>query len=350
MSRLASVAVAVALVCLLSSCGTHRRELESQVPPQGRSPTSTAQLARDTLAILERGAGQLATLSSDSLIPLTEAASLVSRRTGSIRAHSLVHEFADALLRARVTRAKVTGYYDAESAGLPRARATAEAGLALSEAYAATGERAYADATTAAAADIRNPALGWVSAAASSGVRLSPRGRVNVSATADAALLLKRAATLGEREAGASSQAALRTIYTSQAAVGRWYAEIGTHRPMTLGEWARTLFDLQADGSPTSVGITGGGMPALFEASFGTGGQGPGGYSITASAPSDVALAARALAAFGEGASSEAAFRGLLGLRRDDGTIRLAASEDLVSQSNFALAFAQRLAGPALLG
>jgi hypothetical protein len=285
-------------------------------------------------------------LSSAALAPLTEAAAIVFRLTGSTDAHALVEQFAGALLRARASSGGVSGFFGASSGSVPQAQATAAAGLALVEAYAVTRNPTYRDAALAAAVDVTNPALGWVSSAKEHGVRERPGGPgVNVALTADAALLLKRAAALGDVGLLAQSRAALRTVYSSQAAVGRWYAFVGSHQPMDLSEWGTTLFDLLADGSKESLGIAGGGVPALYDTSFTARGQLMK-NSLTDSQPGGVALALRALAAYPDPGLSETAFAALVDLRRHDGTISLARASDTVSQADFALAFAQKAAGP----
>ena len=118
---------------------------------------------------------------------------------------------------------------------------------------------------------------------------------------------------------------------------------------MSLGEWATTLFDLSATGTRESHGILGGGVSALYAGAFGAGGQLLE-NGETEGQPIGVALAARTLAVAGDASQAKNAFNDLVKLRRRDGTISLAASDDTVSQAYFALAFAQMPAntvGPA---
>jgi hypothetical protein len=161
--------------------------------------------------------------------------------------------------------------------------------------------------------------------------------------TANAALLLKRAGDLGDPGLLAKFHAAMRTIYSSQAAVGRWHANVGGHHPMGLGEWGATLFDLLANGTKESLGIAGAGVPALYGLSFDRGGHLLR-NQLTENQPTGIALGLRALAAYPEINLAGAAFGELINLRRPDGTISLAPPNDAVSQGYFALAFAQRLA------
>jgi hypothetical protein len=345
----APVIAFVALVaCLaLAACGTHRKALESKAPPQGLPAGGTSELASATLALLNRESSRMDLLTPDALAPLTEAASIAFTRTGSTRAYGLVGEFANGLLAAQVTRAEKSGFFGATSGSVPQARTTAIAGVALAHAYKVTGDPRYRSAVLAAATDVTSPALGWTAASNGDGVREPGVAQgPNIALTANAALLLERAGALGDPGLLAKARAALTTIYSSQAAVGRWYADVGGRRPMSLGEWATTLYDLIGDGSRESLGILGAGVPGIYANAFA-----PGGKLIknrqTEGQPVGVALTLRAVAAWEESSLAEKAFSKLIQLRRSDGTITLARADDLVSQADFALALAQRLAGPA---
>src|SRR5205807_1947144 len=135
----------------------------------------------------------------------------------------------------------------------------------------------------------------------------------------------------------------LRTIYESQAAVGRWYADVGARLPMSLDEWGTTLFDLIADGSKESLGIVGAGVPAIYRNAFGAGGEVLVNVQTTGE-PTGVAIALRALAAYEEVSLADRVLASLMKAIRSDGTITLAAPDDTEAQAYFALAFAQRLA------
>jgi hypothetical protein len=330
----------------LTGCSTHRKELEREAAPEGSPTRSTGEVANMTISLLESEASRMDVLSSEALAPLTEAASIAFKRTGSTRAFALTRQFANGLLAATVTRGGVSGFFGPSGCSAPQAGITALSGLALADAYNVTRESSYREAALAAAQDVIAPALGWVSSPAGVGVASSPGAhRPNVAMTANAALLLKRAGELGAPGGFAKYHAALHTVYASQAAVGRWYVNVGGHLPMSLGEWGTTLFDLSADGSKESLGILGGGVPALYDNTFEADGQLLE-NSETEGQPTDVALALRALAGYGETGLADNAFGALVERRRRDGTISLAASDDTVSQAYFALAFAQWLAGP----
>jgi hypothetical protein len=345
MKALLAAFMALAACAFLTACSTHRKDLESQAPPQGLPAQSTVKSATVAISLLEDEASRMDLLSSDALAPLTEAATIIFERTGSTRAFSLIGQFANGLLAARATRAGVSGFLGASRRSV-QAQITAVSGLALAAAYGVTRDLRYRDAALAAARDVTTPALSWVSSSGGEGVREAPGYRSpNIAATANAALLLKRAGALGDPGLFAKSKDALRTIYSSQAAVGRWYANVGGHHPMSLDEWGTTLFDLSADGSKESLGVLGGGVPALYANSFGAGGQVL--YnSLTIGRPTGVALALRVLAAYEDTGLANVAFGKLIELRRRDGTISLAGSDDSVSQAYFALAFAQRLTDP----
>jgi hypothetical protein len=163
--------------------------------------------------------------------------------------------------------------------------------------------------------------------------------------TANAALLLKRAGAYGDPGLVAKSRAAFSRVFTSQAAVGRWYANVGSRQPMSLSEWGTTLFDLSSDGSKESLGILGAGMPGLYANAFDARGELLQNIQTTGQ-PLGIALTLRALASWEETSLADKAFERIIERRRGDGTVSLAEPDDDVSQSYFALAFAQRLAGP----
>jgi hypothetical protein len=344
MKALLAALLALAICAALTGCSTHRKELDREAPPESPPTQSTGEVASAAISLLESEASRMNVLSSEALAPLTEAASITFKRTGSTRAFALIHQFAKGLLAARVTRDGVSGFFSASSGAAPQAQITALSGLALADAYGDTRESEYRVAALAAASDVTSPALGWVSSPVGVGVAATPGGRrANVAMTATAALLLKHAGELGAPGAFAEYRAALRTVYSSQAAVGRWYANVGGHSPMSLSEWGTTLFDLSADGSKESLGIVGGGVPALYANVFGADGQ-LRKNSMTDNQTTGVALALRALAAYQDSSLADAAFGKLTNRRRPDGTISLAAADDTVSQAYFALAYAQLLA------
>jgi hypothetical protein len=345
MKALLAALLTLVMCFALTGCSTHRKELEREAAPEGTPTRSTGEVANMTVSLLESDASQMDVLSSEALAPLTEAASIAFKRSGSTRAFALTRQFANGLLAAAVTRAGVSGFFGASSGSVPQAGITASSGLALADAYEVTKESSYREAALAAARDVMAPALGWVSSPVGVGVASAPGGRrPNVAMTANAALLLKRAGELGAPGAFADYRAALHTVYTSQAAVGRWYRDVGGHLPMSLGEWGTTLFELSADGSKESLGILGAGVPALYANAFEADGQLKQ-NSETEGQPIAVALALRALAAYAEGGLADNAFGALIEHRRPNGTINLAASDDTVSQAYFGLAFAQWLAG-----
>jgi hypothetical protein len=347
MKALPAALLALAICVALMGCSTHRKELDREAPPESSPAQSTGEVASAAISLLESEASRMNVLSSEALAPLTEAASIAFKRTGSIRDFALIRKFTKGLLAARVTRDGVSGFFSASSGAAPRAQITALSGLALADAYGDTRESEYRVAALAAASDVTSPALGWISSSVGVGVAAKPGGRrPNVAMTATAALLLKRAGELGAPGAFAKYRAALRTVYSSQAAVGRWYGNVGGHTPMSLGEWGTTLFALSADGSKESLGVAGGGVPALYANTFEADGQ-LRKNSATDSQPTGVALALRALAAYPDSSLADAAFDKLAERRRPDGTIGLAAADDTVSQAYFALAFAQLLAGRA---
>jgi hypothetical protein len=345
--RTLSSALSLLAVCvLLTACSTHREGLASEAPPQGAPTLSTTELAAIAMSTLESQAPHINLLSSEALAPLTSAAAIIFKRTGSPRALTLTNQFANDLLDAQFRQSGVAGFFGASTGVEPTAQITAVAGLGLVDAYAATHDLRYRNAAIKAAMDVTSPALGWVASSRGTGVRQEPRAKgLDIAMTANAALLLKRTGELGHPSLLVKARAALRTIYASQAALGRWYATTGTHRPMSLSDWGTTLYVLLADGSKESLGIAGAGIPAFYHLSFNSAGRLMK-NQLTENQPVGVALDLRALAASGEGSLADNAFGEIIMLRRRDGTISLAPSADAVGQAYFALAFARRLAGP----
>jgi hypothetical protein len=344
--RVAAAVLCALVVCVaLSACSTHRADLESQVPPQGLPARSTGEITDMAMSLLESERGHLDVLSAEALAPLTSAAAIVYRRTGSSRAFSLDRQFANGLLESRVKRSGVSGFLSTSTGSAAEAQITAISGLALVDAYRATGENRYKNAALGAANDVTNPALGWISSSGDVGIRNGgANSGLSVAMTANAALLLERAGQLGNPGMLAKSRAAFHTVYASQAAVGRWYANVGGRSPMNLSEWASTLYDLLADGSKESLGIAGGGVPALDDAAFGRNGQLLR-NDLTNGEPVGVAMSLRMLAASPEVSQTDEALGRLADLRRHDGTVSLARADDVTTQAYFALAFAQWSAG-----
>ena len=343
--RAVAVLVAVAMCMVVTGCGTHRRDLESKAPMQGAPSQGAGEFATSVVALLDRESSRMNLLSSEALVPLTEAAAATFRQAGSPHAYALIQRFASALLAARVTRAGGSGFFGAGGGSAPVPRITAAAGLALARAYSVTGNSVYMDAAREAANDVTSRALGWVASPPGDGAREAGNKGPNIAMTANAALLLKRAGAYGDSRLVAKSRAAFSTIFTSQAAVGRCYADVGGRRPMSLSEWGMTLFDLSSDGSKESLGILAAGMPGLYANAFDAHGQLLQ-NGQTKAQPLGVAMTLRALASWEETSLADKAFEKVVELRRADGTVSLAEPDDDVSQSYFALAFAQRLAGP----
>jgi hypothetical protein len=161
--------------------------------------------------------------------------------------------------------------------------------------------------------------------------------------TADAALFLGRAATLGvPRRTTAASASAFRFVDANQAAVGRWYLNVGAKTPMSLATWARTLLALASTRAPENQGIVGGGTSGLWSAGFTSSGE-PRRSPLVEADRLGVPLSLRLLQRFaGTNRDADLAYGYILGHLRPDATVDGARSSDSVAQAYYALAFAER--------
>lgn len=258
----------LALACALTGCSSHEPSFEKDAPPQAESGPSE-QLRIVTANLIERQADRLSSLPADALAPLVSGAALSFQATGSPRMLTLARRYWEALLEARVAVADGSAFFSARSSGKPDAAVSAAAGLAALDLFSATREATFAEVARAGARAVMARQLGWTESGDEAWVRRSGSRRGDIALTAGAFALLDRTAV--ELDAGTSAAAnrALRTIERNQAAVGRWWSQLGQPRsPMTLIEWASTLDALVGSKHATAQGIAGGGIPALFETAF----------------------------------------------------------------------------------
>jgi hypothetical protein len=337
----------VTLVCLtaaviLCGCSTHRADLAASSGLQTSTGSGDSALNLAAQALVEHEAGQADGLSAVSLAPLTSAAALLAQSTPSPQLLSLTRRLAGLLMEAPIGP---NGSFGVSAGGQPPQASvdlTATAGLALLDAYRATGDTGDASAAISAATALRQPGLGWHDNSSAAGVRVG-RGATSfdIGKTALAGLLLLRVSQLPQAGFAHSATDAFRTIFESQAAVGRWYAVRGTHQPTTARQWGETLYALERSRLPEALGVTGAGIPAFRLIEFDRSGR-P--HSPTGNDPVGIALACAAIASYPALNVGDPVFGALLRSLRPDGTVRLAGDNDHAAQAAFAQAMAQRVA------
>lgn len=340
--RRALLLIGLTAIVILCGCSTHRADLAASYGVQTSSNSPDSALVSAARTLVEHEAANLDSLSAVSLAPLTSAAATLAQSTPSPQLVSITRRLAGLLAEARIGP---SGTFGVSTDGQPpRASVslTAAAGLAFLDAYHATGDPGDASAALAAATALHQSRLGWQDTPAGAGMRVGRGLRsIDIAETAAAALLWLRTSQLGHPALSRSAADAFRTVFDNQAAVGRWYAVRGTHHPMSVLQWAETLYALQRSRLRTALGITGAGIPALRLEAFERSGRPT---QSTGSDPVGTALACATIASYPVSGVNAQVFAVLLAARRSDGTIRLAADGDTAAQAGFAQALAQRVA------
>jgi hypothetical protein len=258
-----------------------------------------------------------------------------------VGARRLASRYADQLLEARTTRDGVTGFFGAKTDGRPGAEITALAAEALMDVYRLTRERRYRRAAVEATRAVTSELLRWKRTDEGFGVSRLGRKTANVALTANATLVLRKADQLLDLPVRDEWRGAMRTVTEAQAAVGRWPSNVGGTMPMTLGEWARTLHMLLNVDAGEAEGIAGGGVDGMWQAAFTQSGA-VGRNALTTHQPTNVAMALRVFAEYGDPRYADRAFPRVMEQLRRDGAMSGAGLSDPVAQANFALAFAER--------
>lgn len=341
MRRLLLVASTV-LAAALVGCTTHRPDLAETGPPRPIDRAEAlASVNAATSQLLEAPRDSLNSLPAEALAPLTSAATESYAATGGVGARRLASRYGNQLMEAQTTRNGVTGFFGAGTDGRPGAEMTALAGEALMDLYRLTRERRYRRAAAEAVEAITSERLRWRRTDEGFGVSRPGRQAANVALTANAALVLRRADQLLDLPVRAEWRGALRTVTEAQAAVGRWYSNVGGEAPMSLGSWARTLHMLLNVDTAEAAGIVGGGIDGMWQAAFT-----PSGAvrrdALTTEQPVDVAMALRVLAEYGDPKYADLAFPRVLEQLGEDVRASDAGFSDPVAQAHLALAFAER--------
>jgi hypothetical protein len=327
---LRTAAPLVLVAALLAGCSTHRADLDPNAVSTGPDSAREEQIAIDAVrALLDHKPRGIRRLGAEALAALASAGATAASATGDPDLAALSHRYADALLRTQADRGTIHGFGRTATDDAPDVTVTGLAALALLDAEEATGDSRYGAEARQAARAIVKPRFGWAEGRGDVGVAV--RNRISISLTATAWLLLRRTGNV--YQAGRARN----TVLGNQAAVGRWYALLGTRIPMQLTEWARTLDAAVADPSPNAQGILGAGVPAIYAAAFKTSGAPRSNVNSKG-----VALALGVLAQYADTRYAERAFAAIKEQMRPDGRIRLGV-RDATTQAYFALAFARWL-------
>ena len=331
------VMLASGCVLALTACSTHRQDLAVS---SGMEPLNGQTLAA-ARASIQHEVGKADTLRAESLAPLTSAAALIAQITRSPSARSTTRRLAAALSKARIGPDNAFGLASAGRSQYPSAGLTALAGLAFLGAYQATGDPGDLSQAEMTATTLLQPQLGWQDTGAIAGVR-SGRGKLSfdIAQTAMTALVLDDVGRYRQPGLIKSGDRGFRMIFDSQVAIGRWYSIRGSHVQMSALQWGETLYALQQSRLSEAKRIARAGIPAIASAEFKRSGR-PA--ADAASDPVGAAAAAAAIASYPVPSIGEAVSSTILGSRRSDGTIALAAAADDPAQAWFALALAQRL-------
>jgi hypothetical protein len=339
-------AVTLIVVILFSAaCTTHEKKFEENVAPPASTRAADSvrseQAATDLIQLYQR---KMISLPPEALAPLAQAAALLFETTGAPGMQDAARGFANTLLGARVKLGSSEAFYGSKSLGQPDVQTTMDAGNALIDVFRITRDQRYLSAARSAARAVTSRRLGWIRRKQDFAVRAANvRGLYSIVLTAEAGAFLGRAATIGATP-GARDQAAgaFRFVDAHQAAVGRWYLNVGSKTPMTLVTWARTLLALASTRSPFHQGILGGGGPALWAAAFTSSGR-PRRTSLVDTEGVGVALSLRLFQRFaGTSNDADLAYGKILADRRPDGTLRNAPPNESIPQAFYALACAER--------
>jgi hypothetical protein len=288
--------------------------------------------------------GNRLSLSTEALAALAQAAALMFDSSGAPGMKAAAHDFAEGLLDARVRVGPDQAFFGSTSRGHPDLEATTDAGNALIDVFRVTNDERYLLAAQSAARAVASQGMGWTRTGKGFAVRIQGTPRLySIPSTAAAALFLKRAANAGAgRRSATEATSAFHFIDVHQAAVGRWYLNVGAKTPMTLRTWATTLLALASTRAVDHQGIVGGGVPGLWSAAFSPSGT-PIHSPLLDKRGLGVALSLRLFQRFaGTASDAHLAYRSILDNRRPDGTIEEARPDDDIAQADYALAFAER--------
>jgi hypothetical protein len=343
--RMATRLLPLACALFATGCTTHEARFERDVPPRPSNGAADSRRSADAATkLIRRYQAKAISLPTESLAALAQAAALVFETTRAPSMKATAEQFAATLLETRVPVAGDQAFFSSTSRGQPDLDATTDAGSALIEVFRVTEDRRYLAAAQSAARAVTSRRMGWVVTKEGFAVRApGTHSLYSIPLTADAALFLKRTASAGGPPASADqAKSAFHFIDLNQAAVGRWYLNVGAITPMTLRPWASTLLALASTRTAEDQGIVGGGAPGLWAEAFTDSGS-PRRTPLVDTRGLGVALSLRLFQRFaGAQRDADLAYRSILDDRRADGTVRVARRDDTIAQATYALAFAER--------
>ena len=262
--RLTVVVAGCASALLLGACSSHEPVFESTAPP--RLPSIEAVRATtDNLVATQAATIVSSPPASLAALTLATASYFQAAREATVRA--LTKRYADALLDGRIIVRGQPGFYSSNLRKIDPAT-TLRAGLALVDAYGATGEPRYRAAVRGLVRTALSSSFGLQRYANGYVMRTPGTGRRSIALTALAAAFARAADPLVPASLREYSDGALRTVTGNQAALARWYAFIGTREPMSLEQWGLTLTSLARLPAQEAQSILAAGVPAIHGVSF----------------------------------------------------------------------------------
>jgi hypothetical protein len=331
-------------VLITGGCSTHETKYEEGLPPPpSRLTADRDRASRAAARLISNYQPRIAELSSEALAPLAQGAALLFGATGAPAMRTAARSFADTLLQAQISVNGGKAFFGSADPRRSDLQTTIAAGDALLDVFNVTGDSRYRSAVQDALKAMRSSELGWAKTKNGYAVKVPRRRQYNIPETAAAALLLRRSAKLNINPAvRAEGTSAFGFVDANQAAVGRWYLNVGGKVPMSLTTWASTLLSLASARDLKYQGIVGGGAPALWSAAFTDAGI-PRQIPLVDNRGVGVALALRLFQRFaGTAPDAETAYASVLSHLRPDGSVEWASPGDNVAQAYYALAFAER--------
>jgi hypothetical protein len=342
--KLGLTAALLVTVFITGGCSTHEAKFEEGLPPPPSRLTADRDRASHAAArLISNQQSRIAELSPEALAPLAQSAALLFGATGAPAMRMAARSFADTLLQAQISVNGGKGFFSSADPRRPDLQTTIAAGDALLDVFNVTGDPRYASAAQDALQAVRSRELGWSRTKNGYAIKVPGRSQYNIPETAAAALLLRRSAKLNiDPAAHAEGTSAFGFVETNQAAVGRWYLNVGAKVPMNLTTWASTLLSLASARDLKYQGIVGAGAPALWSAAFTDTGT-PQQIPLVTNRGVGVALALRLFQRYaGTAPDAETAYATVLSHLSSDGSVEWASPGDYVAQAYYALAFAER--------
>ena len=265
----ALLVVAVVSVAM-TSCSSHEPAFERDATPPPNTLAEAERNAAAAATLIERQAETLSVQSPESLANLARASALVFTVTSAPRMQSIARKAARRMLEGRVAVGGGLALVEFDDGPRPDSWVTSTGGLALLDVFRATRDEAFRQAAREATRAVASARLGWRRTAKGPGVvdRRSPDDP-DVARTAQAALLMARAADEAGLPLGREARAAFRLVRNSQPAVGHWYSTVSGRQPQSLTAWSTTLLTVTSPLAEAQLGgIGGAGVPDLSQAVF----------------------------------------------------------------------------------